>query len=48
MLAILAGVCFLLVVLNVAAPVNLAALGLTFLAFHLVFPYTPWGSRRPQ
>lgn len=47
MLAVLALLAFVLAIFKVdLAGLNLVALGLAFLAAHLIFPWTPW-TRRP-
>lgn len=48
MFAILAVVCFLLVVFGVPSVgiIGLLPLGFAFLALHLVVPYTPWVRNR--
>lgn len=47
MLAILALICFVLATFNVSlAGLNLIALGLAFVAVHLLWPFTPWRGHR--
>jgi hypothetical protein len=49
MLAIIAGICFLLAAFGVeTGALNLVWLGLAFLAFHFAYPWAPWGSRDPR
>jgi hypothetical protein len=43
MLALIAVICFVLAVFGVSlAGLNMIALGLAFLAAHLLVPWTPW------
>lgn len=46
MFAVLAAVCFLLLLLGASLGVNLQDLGLLFLAVHFIFDWRPWVSIR--
>lgn len=51
MFAVLALVCFILATIDATvgplSPVNLIALGLAFVAAHLLWAWVPWGRRPP-